>query len=98
MALINCPECGNQISSMARLCPACGFPISDSPAPPAAPKPVKQKSVKTTKKLPNGYGSVYRLPGNRRKPWCAAVTNGWETNGDTSKFKAKACTYWLFCR
>ena len=25
-------------------------------------------------KLPNGYGSVYRLPGNRRKPWCVRVT------------------------
>ena len=25
-------------------------------------------------KLPNGYGSVYRLHGNRRKPWCVRVT------------------------
>lgn len=25
-------------------------------------------------KLPNGYGSVYKLPGNRRKPWAVRVT------------------------
>lgn len=25
-------------------------------------------------KLPNGYGSVYRLHGNRRRPWCVRVT------------------------
>lgn len=28
-------------------------------------------------KLPNGYGSVYRLSGNRRRPWIAVVTTGW---------------------
>jgi len=30
-------------------------------------------------KMPNGYGSVYKLSGNRRKPWAARVTDGWET-------------------
>lgn len=25
-------------------------------------------------KLPNGYGSVYKLPGNRRKPWAVRIT------------------------
>lgn len=25
-------------------------------------------------KLPNGYGSVYKLPGNRRRPWTARIT------------------------
>ncbi len=25
-------------------------------------------------KLPNGYGSVYKLPGNRRKPWTIRIT------------------------
>ena len=29
---------------------------------------------------PNGYGSVYKLSGNRRKPWVARVTIGWKTN------------------
>ncbi len=34
-------------------------------------------------KFPNGYGSVYRLSGNRRRPWTARITvshsaNGWK--------------------
>ena len=27
MALINCPECGNQVSDQAGACPNCGYPI-----------------------------------------------------------------------
>jgi hypothetical protein len=29
MALISCPECGNEISDKAVSCPSCGVPISD---------------------------------------------------------------------
>lgn len=42
MALINCPECGQQVSNAAEACPHCGFPVARSlaeaavPAPPAA--------------------------------------------------------------
>ena len=32
-------------------------------------------------RLPNGYGSVHRLPGNRRRPWRARVTVGWTEDG-----------------
>ena len=32
-------------------------------------------------KLPNGYGSIHKLPGNRRKPWRARVTTGWTEEG-----------------
>lgn len=32
-------------------------------------------------KLPNGYGSVYKLSGNRRRPWIARKTVGWDENG-----------------
>ena len=28
MALINCPECGKEISDRAENCPHCGFPIT----------------------------------------------------------------------
>ena len=28
-------------------------------------------------RLPNGFGSVHKLPGRRRKPWRARVTVGW---------------------
>ena len=46
MALINCPECGRQISDQAKNCPDCGYPIKseviiiderkdrEAPAPP----------------------------------------------------------------
>ena len=29
MALIQCPECGSEVSSAARACPKCGYPISE---------------------------------------------------------------------
>lgn len=29
MALINCPECGREVSSRARACPNCGYPIEE---------------------------------------------------------------------
>jgi integrase len=32
-------------------------------------------------RLPNGYGSVYKLSGNRRKPWIARKTCGWDDEG-----------------
>lgn len=31
MALINCPECGKQISDKAGACPNCGCPIANAP-------------------------------------------------------------------
>lgn len=38
-------------------------------------------------RLPNGYGTVYKLSGNRRNPWIARVTNGWTVNAKTGKKK-----------
>jgi len=35
MALINCPECGKQVSTSAKTCPACGFPVAEKVAQPA---------------------------------------------------------------
>ena len=34
---------------------------------------------------PNGSGSVYKLSGNRRKPWIAIKTKGWDENGKQIK-------------
>ena len=44
MALINCPECGQQVSTAAKACPACGFPVAEKvaqtdPALTDGPKP-----------------------------------------------------------
>lgn len=36
-------------------------------------------------KLPNGYGSVTKLSGNRRKPYLARVTLGWITDEQAGK-------------
>ena len=38
-------------------------------------------------KLPNNYGSVYRLPGNRRRPYIVQKTTGWEIDPDTGKVR-----------
>ncbi len=32
MALVNCPECGRQVSTGAKACPACGFPVAEKQA------------------------------------------------------------------
>lgn len=39
----------------------------------------KSKSAPKPLRAPNGYGSVYKLSGRRRKPWVARVTIGWTT-------------------
>lgn len=36
-------------------------------------------------KLPNGYGTVYKLSGNRRNPFVARKTTGWETDENGRK-------------
>lgn len=36
-------------------------------------------------KLPNGFGSVYKLSGKRRNPWCARKTVGWTYNEEKQK-------------
>ncbi len=35
-------------------------------------------------RLPNGYGSVYKLGGTRRKPWAVRKTTGWTFEGGKS--------------
>ena len=34
-------------------------------------------------RLPNGFGNVSKLPGNRRKPYRVRVTVGWELDTET---------------
>lgn len=39
---------------------------------------------------PNGYGSVYKLSGNRRRPWVARITAGWtDAEWETCAGKSK---------
>ena len=34
---------------------------------------------------PNGYGSVYKLSGNRRNPWAVRITTGWDFDAEKGK-------------
>lgn len=43
-------------------------------------------------KLPNGYGSVYKLPGKRRCPYRAIITERWQLNQETGAWKQKRKT------
>ncbi len=38
----------------------------------------KEKKKRDDFKRPNGYGTCYKLPGKRRRPWIARITTGWE--------------------
>ena len=38
-------------------------------------------------RLPNSYGSVYKLSGTRRKPWAVKVTAGWQLDENTKEAK-----------
>ena len=45
-------------------------------------------------KLPQGYGSVYKKSGRRRKPWVAVKTIGWEIVDGKAKQKRKVIGYY----
>lgn len=38
-------------------------------------------------KNPNGYGSIRKLSGKRRRPWMVQVTTGWENDPNTGRSK-----------
>lgn len=48
MALMNCPECGREVSSAAASCPNCGHPITRPAAPPPPPPPVRAPAPRTS--------------------------------------------------
>ena len=69
--LINCQECGLQVSDKAISCPHCGYPF----------KPEKIRTSTKRKRLPNGFGQISRIKGNLRKPYRAMVTVETGPNG-----------------
>lgn len=64
MSIIQCPECSHNISDKALACPSCGYPLQ--PVSFSVKRPRKKH-----KKLPNGFGSIKKLSGNRRNPYAA---------------------------
>lgn len=81
MALLKCPECLHDVSDKAMTCPHCGYPVNS----PTSTKP-RIRNGKPTK-LPNAYGSIYKMPGNRRKPFRAVKTDKWIIDPATNKRK-----------
>ncbi len=79
MALLHCPECNHDVSDKAVACPHCGYPMNT----PSSTKP-RIRNGKPTK-LPNGYGTIYKLPGKRSKPFRAAKTDKWVLDSVTGK-------------
>lgn len=49
-------------------------------------------------RLPNGYGTVYRLPGKRRKPWIARKLVGKTMNDETRKVDRQYMTIGFFAK
>lgn len=45
-------------------------------------------------KNPNSYGSVYKLQGNRRRPYTAVISTGVEIVGDKARIKRKTLGYY----
>lgn len=60
MALINCPECGQQVSNAAEACPHCGFPVARSLAQAAAPVPPATTEV-LAEVRPSWWGYFWHL-------------------------------------
>lgn len=78
--LIICPECSGTVSDKAFACPHCGFPLKSQ-------RTFERK--RKYKKLPNGFGSIRKLSGNRRKPYAAYVpVKEYKDNGTALNRKA----------
>ncbi len=69
MSLLSCPECYHTVSDKAIACPGCGYPIAATPVSVPDTKQTPQKRAR--RKLPNGYGCIKKLSGNRTRPYAA---------------------------
>ena len=47
-------------------------------------------------RMENGYGSVTKMSGNRRRPWRVRITTGWDINEETGKLKQLSKTLGYF--
>ncbi|MFR3002504.1 tyrosine-type recombinase/integrase [[Ruminococcus] torques] len=81
MTLLKCPECRHDVSDKALTCPNCGYPMNM----PSSTKP-RIRNGKPTK-LPNGYGTIYKMSGKRSRPYRAMKTDKWIIDPVTGKSK-----------
>lgn len=68
--IIDCPECSGNVSDKAAFCPHCGFPFTPSVITTPGVS-TQRKGKNKRRKLPNGFGSVKKLSGKRKKPFAA---------------------------
>lgn len=90
MALLKCPECTHDVSDKAVSCPNCGYPMNM----PTNTKP-RIRNGKPTK-LPNGFGTIYKMSGKRSKPFRAVKTDKWILDTDTGRSKQLRLTIGYF--
>lgn len=74
MTLITCPECSHTVSNKAISCPGCGYPIVHYSKTELLTTVPEQKKTTTRRKLPNGFGCIKKLSGNRSRPYAAYPT------------------------
>lgn len=76
--LLDCPECGHNVSNKAVSCPNCGYPIT---SPKLSQKSVKSRITKR-QRLPNGFGRITEIKNrNLRKPFRVMISDGTDSNG-----------------
>ena len=61
MALIECPECRKQVSTAARACPSCGFPVAEKIAPMDATPATPTESQLLAEVRPSWWGFFWHL-------------------------------------
>lgn len=81
MALIQCPECQGNVSDRASACPHCGFPLQFRPSSPTKRSTGRPKRSDGRLRLPNGFGSIVKLSGKRRRPYWARKSQGVDLRG-----------------
>lgn len=92
MSLLSCPECCHTVSDKAYACPGCGYPISTNAVTITASKPTSPK--RTRKKLPNGFGSIKKLSGNRSRPYAVYPPSSSQTTFRDISVKMQAIGYY----
>lgn len=68
--LVTCPECQKQISSFAVSCPGCGYPMNITTLS-DVDRSVSRSRKTSYRRLPNGFGSIRKLSGKRRRKYGA---------------------------
>lgn len=89
MALINCPDCGKQISDRAPACPNCGCPINSTPV--AAPR--IDRSAEIEKYLDLALKAIQGQNPDQVEKYCHAVLEIDPTNSRAWELEARGILF-----